>query len=137
MAPFDLHEVIIGHITLEICRGTGTLKLSEILSQTIMMQTWYRTHLCETSFDLGEIIKGHYMKNMEKNLGIAIYRHKYIKLWYIEDRIGANQTWFIEIMGMALFDVQEVVLGHMTQKNYRRMGEGVSMAQIGVETWNF
>ena len=72
-----------------------------------------------------------------KNLGIAIYRHKYIKLWYIEDRIGANQTWFIEIMGMALFDVQEVVLGHMTQKNYRRMGEGVSMAQIGVETWNF
>ena len=39
MAPFDLHEVIIGHITPDICRGTGTLKLSEILSQTIMMQT--------------------------------------------------------------------------------------------------
>ena len=24
MAPYDLHEVIIGHITLEICSGTGT-----------------------------------------------------------------------------------------------------------------
>ena len=24
MAPFDLYEVIIGHITPEICRGTGT-----------------------------------------------------------------------------------------------------------------
>ena len=24
MAPFDLHEVIIGHITPGICRGTGT-----------------------------------------------------------------------------------------------------------------
>ena len=24
MAPFDLHEVILGHITPGICRGTGT-----------------------------------------------------------------------------------------------------------------
>ena len=37
-------------------------------------------------------------------------------------------------MGMARFDVQEVILGHMTQKKYRRTGKGVSIAQIGVET---
>ena len=24
MTPYDLHEVIIGHITLDICRETGT-----------------------------------------------------------------------------------------------------------------
>ena len=37
-------------------------------------------------------------------------------------------------MGMARFDVQEVILGHMTQNNHSTTGKGVSIAQIGVET---
>ena len=33
-----------------------------------------------TLLDLGEVTKGHYIKIREKNLGMVIYCHKYIKL---------------------------------------------------------
>ena len=43
-----------------------SMKLSEITSHAIMIQTWYGTHLAVTLFDLGEVIKGQRIKIMNK-----------------------------------------------------------------------
>ena len=45
------------------------MNISEILILTIMMQTLYRTYPLVTSFDLGEVIKGHYIKKIKSWIG--------------------------------------------------------------------
>ena len=53
MDPFDLHEVIIGHITPEICRGTGTVQGKSFVAnnklQSLLIRALYEA--CKPLFD--------------------------------------------------------------------------------------
>ena len=81
----DTESIIVGRISLKKCNYCAylgkSMKLSGIISNTIMNQTWYRTHLAVTLFDLGEVIKGHTIKNKEKKYEMVVFRHKCIKIW--------------------------------------------------------